>query len=113
MAIRAKRGGACLENNEISHDASVVTVLGESVMNDMTDTAEGSEISRDGCDSPPRASARHDGATFGMISTVRSNSPDVQEGPSLPAVAMSSGHPVRCGILVRVRACALRAYWCC
>jgi hypothetical protein len=25
-------------------------------MNDMTDTTEGSEVSRDGCDSPPRAS---------------------------------------------------------
>jgi hypothetical protein len=41
-----------------SRDASVVTVLGESVMNDMTDTTEGSEVSRvsrDGCDSPPVA----------------------------------------------------------
>ena len=27
-----------------SRDASVVTVLGESVMNDMTDTTEGSEV---------------------------------------------------------------------
>ena len=44
----------------ISHDASVVTVLGESVMNDMTDTIEGSEVSRDGCDSPPRASPQHE-----------------------------------------------------
>jgi hypothetical protein len=39
-----------------SRDASVVTLLGESVMNDMTDTTEGSEVSRvnrDGCDSHP------------------------------------------------------------
>jgi hypothetical protein len=41
-----------------SRDASVVTVLGESVMTDTTDTTEGSEVSRDGCDSPPRASPR-------------------------------------------------------
>jgi hypothetical protein len=42
-----------------SRDASVVTLLGESVMNDMTDTTEGSEVSRvnrDGRDAPPRAS---------------------------------------------------------
>ena len=38
-----------------SRDASVVTVLGESVMNDMTDTTGGSRVCRvsdDGCDGP-------------------------------------------------------------
>ena len=55
-AIRAKRGEAAPSTLRsavtASRDASVVTVLGESVMNDMTDTTEGSRVCRvsdDGC----------------------------------------------------------------
>jgi hypothetical protein len=40
----------------VTASRKVVTVLGESVMNDMTDTTDGSEVRRDGCDSPR---ARH------------------------------------------------------